>query len=146
MPCGRSKQWGLYHRKTTSTFSGVCFMGGLLFWAKEAINWLCGYVAVVENEPMNFSKGTKIYSGFLFHVFQWFLTNRTTSCGLCRYSTHRTISSTTTTLHSCHGLLTTVCIEQDMAWTSQYTIKHVLDPPFESEPKPQVLNCALCVN
>lgn len=146
MPCGKSKHWGLFQWKTTSTFPVVCFVGSLLFWAREAINWLCGYVVVVENEPMNFSKGTKIYSGVLFHVFQSFLTNRTTSCSLRRYLTHRTISSTTTTLHSWHGLLTALCIEKEMAWTTQYTIKHVLDPPFESEPKPQVINCVLCVS
>lgn len=145
MPCGKSKHCGLFHWKTTLTLP-VCFMGSLLFWAKEAINWLCGYAAVVENEPRNFSKGTEIYSGVLFHVFQWFLTNRTTSCGWCRYSTHRTISANTTTLHTCRGLLATVCIEKDMPWTTQYTIKRVLDPPFESEPKPQVFHCVLCVN
>lgn len=44
-------------------------MCSLLFWAREAINWLCGYVAAMQNEPINFLKETKIYSGVLFHVF-----------------------------------------------------------------------------
>lgn len=110
---------------------------------------LIGSVAMRQswkNEPMNCSKGTKIYSRVLFHVFQWYLTNRTTSCGLRHYLTHRAISSTTTTLRSRHGSLTTLCMEKDMGWTTQYTIKRVLDPQVESERKPQVFHCVLCVN
>lgn len=109
---------------------------------------LIGSVAMRQswkNEPMNCSKWTKIYSGVLFHVLQWYLTNCTTSCGLRCYLSHGAISSTTT-LRSCHGLLTTPCMETDMGWTTQYTIKCVLDPQVESEQKPQVFHCVLCVN